>query len=81
MSARTASETSREISATVATALKAAGITQRAAAARTGIPVSTLRRRLNGSSPFLVCELYELTELLGTSCSVIVARADARAAV
>lgn len=79
MSARTSSATSREISATVATALKAAGITRRTAAARTGIPVSTLSRRLNGSSPLLVTELNELAGLLGTSVSIIVARAEAKA--
>ena len=55
---------------TVAAALKEAGIQQRDAAARTGIPLSTLSRRLGGvGKPFDVAELEALANLCGLRVS------------
>ncbi len=48
-----AEQTSREISRNVATALRVAGITQRDAATRNGIPLTAWSRRLTGASPLL----------------------------
>jgi len=59
----------QEISRVVSDALKAAGISQRRAAAQAGIPLSTLRRRLKGAAPLLATELEVLAHLLDTSAS------------
>ena len=56
--------TPEEISRVFADALKAAGISQRRAAAETGIPLSTLRRWLKDATPLLGSELAMLAELL-----------------
>ena len=61
----TPSDTSRSIAAAVSAALKEAGIAQRDAAARSGIPLTTLSRRLTGNSPFTVTELAILADLCG----------------
>lgn len=71
---------SRGIARAVAEALAAAGISQRAAASSTGIPLTTLSRRLTGHSPFLVTELAVLASLTGTTVSDLAARAEAMAA-
>ena len=60
----TTHDTSLGIAATVSAALREAGISQRDAATRTGIPINTLSRRLTGYSPFLVTELAALADLL-----------------
>lgn len=70
-------DTSRGIARTVSTALSTAGIAQRDAAARTGIPLSTLSRRLTGNSPFTVVELDLLANILGVTVSDLVTRAAA----
>lgn len=64
------------IAAAVASALQAAGISRREAAARSGIPLTTLQRRLTGRSPFLTTELAVLAALAGTQASAIVAAAE-----
>ena len=71
----TPEQTSREISRTVSEALRAAGISQRTAADQTGIPLTTLSRRLTGAAPFLVTELAVLAEMLGTTVSALTASA------
>lgn len=54
----------------VAAALKDAGINQRDAASRTGIPLSTLSRRLGGvGKPFDVAELEALANICGLNVS------------
>jgi hypothetical protein len=58
-------------------ALKAAGITKRAAATLTGIPLTTLSRRLTGASPFLVTELPALARVLCVPVSDLAAAAEA----
>lgn len=60
---------SRALSETVARRLAAAGISQRSAAERTGIALTTLSRRLTGTSPFLATELAAIACLLGTTVS------------
>lgn len=62
---------------TVSQALSEAGIAQRDAAAQTGIPFTTLRRRLTGFSPFNMAELDLLAALLDTTVSDLVIRAEA----
>lgn len=69
----TPEQTSREISHTVSEALASAGISQRTAAAQTGIPLTTLSRRLTGASPFLVTELAVLAKVLDTTVSALTA--------
>jgi len=71
----TPEQTSREISRTVSEALRAAGISQRSAADLTGIPLTTLSRRLTGAAPFLVTELAVLAKVLGTTVSTLTASA------
>ena len=69
----------------VAESLKAmldeAGITVRVAAARTGIPLTTLHRKIVGPrrTSLTVTELADLAALLGVDASKIVARAEAAA--
>lgn len=72
----TPEQTSREISRAVSEALRAAGISQRIAAEQTGIPLTTLSRRLTGAAPFLVTELAALAMVLGTTVSALTARAE-----
>lgn len=73
-------QTSREIAAVVAQRMDAAGISRRDLAAQAGIPLTTLLRRLNGSSPFVVTELLAVASVLGTSVKTLVAQAEERAA-
>lgn len=60
----------------VKSALDRADISRREAALRTGIPLTTLQRRLTGRSPFLVTELSVLASVTGTTVSAIVAEAE-----
>ena len=69
----------REVSRVVTELLEQAGVSQKKASEVTGIPRSTLLRRLNGSS-FQILELRALAELLGTTITEIVARAEKTAA-
>jgi Helix-turn-helix len=67
--------TPEEISRVFADALKAAGISQRRAAAETGIPLSTLRRWLKDATPLLASELAVLADLLNTTVTGKAAKA------
>ena len=60
-----------------ADALRAADIPQREAAARTGIAMTTLTRRLSGHSPFRIDELAAIADLCGVSVADLVAPEDA----
>ena len=60
-------------------ALTEAGISQRDAASLTGIPLTTLTRRLSGNSPFLSTELDRIASLAGTTVSALAAEAEAAA--
>lgn len=77
---KTPDEVARQIAANVNRALTEAGISQRSAAASTGIPLSTLSRRMTGSSPFLVTELAAIAELVGTSIVNLADLTDSSAA-
>lgn len=74
----TPESTSAGIAAAVRAALDRAGITRRDAALRTGIPLTTLQRRLTGRSPFLVTELSALASLTGTTVSALATEAERR---
>jgi lambda repressor-like predicted transcriptional regulator len=60
-------DTSRKVAAAVSAALGVAGISVLTAAEQTGIPRSTLTRRLTGTSPFTIVELELVANLLGQS--------------
>lgn len=64
----------------VAAALTGAGLSQRDAASATGIPLTTLSRRLTGRSPFTVTELAELATVAGTTVSALALAAERVAA-
>lgn len=68
---------SRALSLTVARRLSAAGISQRSAAETTGIPLTTLSRRLTGFSPLKATELVVLAGLLRTTVSDLVKESEA----
>ena len=51
--------------AAVTKALRDAKVSQRAASEATGIPLTTLVRRLTGRSPFLITELAALADVCG----------------
>lgn len=72
--------TARGIAAAVSEALRAAGVSQRTASAETGIPLTTLTRRLTGKSPFLTTELAAIASLVGTTASSLIAAGESRAA-
>lgn len=60
----------------VTEALEAAGISSNAAAKQTGIPRTTLLRRLDGLSPFTTTELGRVATLLGTTASALMYAAE-----
>jgi len=73
----TNTDTSRSIAANVSAALSSAGIAQRDAATQTGIPLTTLSRRLTGNSPFTIVELDLIAGILGVTVSELIAKAAA----
>jgi predicted transcriptional regulator len=60
--------------------LSEAGIPQREAADRAGIPMSTLRRRLIGSDAFDISELARLGRLFDAAPSALIIAAELEAA-
>lgn len=70
----------REIATVVALRVEESGLSRRQLSDRTGIPFSTLTRRLNGLSPFVVTELHAIASVLGTTVKTLVAEAEERAA-
>lgn len=73
----TPDEVSRRVAGAVASAMVAAGTSQREVAGMTGIPLTTLNRRLTGRSPFLVTELASIASVLGVPVLDIVKAAYA----
>lgn len=69
-------QTARSLADVISHRLREADISQREAATRTGIPLTTLSRRLTGTSPLLVTELASLASLLGTSVSCLANEAE-----
>lgn len=72
----TSSVSASQLACVISAALAEANISQRTAAARTGIPLTTLSRRLTGHSPFLVTELELMASLVGLKMSALVALAE-----
>lgn len=68
--------TSRAIAEVVSQALTDSGKSLRDAATTTGIPLTTLSRRLTGNSSFTVDEVDALACLLGLSVSQLAAAAE-----
>lgn len=68
----TVDQLERELVRTISKALSASGVSRRAAAARTGVSLSTLNRRFRGESPFFLDELFSLAEILGVTLSSLV---------
>ncbi|NUP33634.1 MAG: helix-turn-helix transcriptional regulator [Streptomycetaceae bacterium] len=71
---------SRNTARRVSHSLKAAGLTQRVVAKRTGIKLATLNTRLTGARPFNVAELGKIAALLGVHASTFLADPEADAA-
>lgn len=72
------SETTKRIAAAVSSALRDAGFTQEVATERTGIPLTTLKRRLRGVSAWKTSELEAVAALVGmTFLEIVVAAEDA----
>lgn len=67
---------SRAISALIADELAAADIPLRTASETTGIPRTTLRRRLIGASPLTMDELAALLDLLGITLTEAARRTE-----
>ena len=55
-----------------------AGMSQRALAEVTGIPLVTLNRSINGHRPLNLDELARIADALGTSLSALVAASESR---
>ena len=72
---------SANISRAIAAALTEAGISLRSAADTTGIPVATLSRRLNGTTPFTTTELARMASVLGVAVSDLVSGAESDGAL
>jgi transcriptional regulator with XRE-family HTH domain len=60
-------DATRRVAAAVSAALGESNLSVLSAAEQTGIPRSTLSRRLTGTSPFTITELDLLARLLGVS--------------
>ena len=60
----TRTDTDQQVATVVTSRLRSAGVAQRAAAEQTGIPFTTLRRRLTGHSSFTMSELARIAALL-----------------
>ena len=60
----------------VAEAIESAGQTHLAVAEQTGIPRTTLLRRLTGTSPFTVSELERIAALLSVPVHSLIPSAD-----
>ena len=68
---------SQALAEVVKIALADAGVTRREAASRTGIPLTTLTRRLTGNSPFLATELAAIASVTDTTVSALFAKVEA----
>lgn len=71
-------DTTKRMAATVKSALRDQGITQQDASERTGIPFTTFKRYLRGTSPMDTIELEKVAALLGTTVlALFIAAEDA----
>lgn len=61
-----------------ADALGRAGISRREAAELTGIPITTLQRRLTGRTPFDLDHLAWVAEIAGTTVPALISEAESR---
>ena len=68
--------TAQRFAEEVRAGMEVAGISQRDMAARTGIPLVTLSRRLTGRSPFTIPELAAITSEIGISLVEIALRVE-----
>jgi transcriptional regulator with XRE-family HTH domain len=72
----TPTEVSRRLSEAIKEAARTAGLTQRDLADRTGIPLVTINRKLNHTSPFNAVELGAISEALDISLVELALRAE-----
>lgn len=72
----TAHDLTQAVAVVVAEAIKASGRSQRDVSSATGIPLVTLSRRLTGAYPFTVLEFATIAELLGTTATDLMLRAE-----
>lgn len=72
----TAQAISAGLTEAVRDSLKEAGLSQREAASRTGIPLVTLNRRLQDGSKFTAIELGVIAETCGTSLVDLALKAE-----
>lgn len=68
------------LAALIASDLDHRQISHRELSARTGIPTTTLHRRLHGHAPFTFSEIDVIADVLGTTVLDLVARAEQVAA-
>lgn len=66
----------RQVSAEIRAAMKLAGMSQRDMAAKTGIPLVTLGRRLTGGKPFDIAELAAVASTLNIGVVDLMLRAE-----
>jgi transcriptional regulator with XRE-family HTH domain len=72
----TATQLSDRLANAIRDAASSAGVSQRELASRTGIPLVTLNRKLNHSTPFNAIELGAISEALGTSLVDLALKAE-----
>lgn len=70
--------TAEDVARALGEALASAGVTQREASVRSGIPLVTLSRRLTGKTPFNVLELASLASVAETTVADVVIAATRR---
>lgn len=68
--------TSIEVAETVKRAIANAGKSQREVAEMSGVPLTTLNRRLNTGSPFVYEELVSVARVIGCRVSDLISEAE-----
>lgn len=76
----TATNLSAAVSDAAASAIRKRGLTQREVANASGIPLTTLHRKLSGKSPLTVIDLALICEVAGVSVLDVVLEAERNAA-
>lgn len=74
----TSQPTPEDVAHALGDALSAAGVTQREASERSGIPLVTLSRRLTAKTPLNVVELAMLSTIAGVTVTDVVVAATRR---
>ena len=72
----TAQSISDRLAAVVVQAIRSAGLSQRAVAEKSGIPLVTLNRRLTGKAAFTVLEVAAVAEVVGVGVTELFLRAE-----